>query len=109
MKILELNLSTTGFAALSETLALDALKALQQLSRQGKSMDLVFFDPPYASGLYGDVLEALNRLTLLSREALLVAECSSRTPLEDRYGMFVRIDRRVYGDIALEFFVREHT
>ena len=106
-KILERNLVTTGFVERSECVVLDVLKGLQQLSRQGKNFDIVFFDPPYSSNLYTAVLEALSSLPLLSDEALLVAECSSRVHLAERYGMFVRMDHRVYGDTALEFFVRE--
>jgi 16S rRNA (guanine966-N2)-methyltransferase len=105
--MLEKNLVRTGLEAKGECLALDALKGLNTLSQQGKVFDIVFFDPPYSSNLYTLVPEALNALSLLSDEALLVAECSARTPLAERYGMLVRIDRRVYGDTALEFFIRE--
>jgi 16S rRNA (guanine(966)-N(2))-methyltransferase RsmD len=107
VQVLEGNLASTGFAARSECIVLDALKGLQQLSRQGKSFDLVFFDPPYASGLYVSVPEELSSRLLMSDQALLVMECSSKTHLAEQYDMLARIDRRVYGDTALEFFVRE--
>lgn len=107
VKVLERNLATTGFAARSGMVVLDALKGLQQLSRQGELFDIVFFDPPYASGLYATVPEALSSSSLLSDQALLVIECSSKMPLAERYGMLVSIDRRIYGDTALEFFARE--
>ena|SRR6185369_3026191 len=104
---LEKNLARAGLEGAGQCLALDALKGLNLLSRQGKTFDIVFLDPPYSSNLYATVPEALSSLSLLSGEALLVAECSARIPLAERYGMLVRIDRRVYGDTALEFFVRE--
>ena len=107
--ILEKNLAKAGLAGRGECLALDAIAGLNRLSRQGKTFDIVFFDPPYSSGLYAAVPEALSSLSLLSDEGLLVAECSARSPLAERYGMLVRVDRRVYGDTALEFFVRGHT
>jgi len=107
VQVLEGNLARTGFATRSECVVLDALKGLQLLSRHGKSFDLVFFDPPYAAGLYGAVADALSTLDLLSEHSLLVMECSSRAPVAEHVGMLVRIDRRVYGDTALEFFVRE--
>ena len=106
-KVLERNLSSTAFAAVSECIVLEALKGLQLLSRQGKRFDLIFFDPPYAAGLYDSVAQALDRLSLLSDHALLVMECSAKMPLAERYGILVRNDRRVYGDTALEFFVKE--
>lgn len=107
--LLEKNLVKAGLVGRGVCLALDAITGLKRLSRQGKSFDIVFLDPPYSSNLYTTVPEALCSLSLLSGEALLVAECSARIPLAERYGMLVRIDRRVYGDTALEFFVREHS
>ena len=108
LALLEKNLARTGLDNRGECLAHDAIKGLNLLSRQGKTFDIVFFDPPYSSNLYATVPEALSSLSLLSDGGLLVAECSARIPLAERYGMLVRIDRRVYGDTVLEFFVREH-
>ena len=72
-----------------------------------EAFDIVFFDPPYSSDLYTAVPEALSSLSLLSDVGLLVAECSSRNMLAEHQGDLVKVDRRVYGDTALEFFVRE--
>lgn len=105
--ILEKNLAKAGLADRGECLAFDAIQGLKRLSRQGKQFDIVFLDPPYSSGLYVEVPEALSSLSLLSEGGLLVAECSSRLPLAERYSALVRVDRRVYGDTALEFYVWE--
>jgi len=107
MELLQRNLAKAGLAGRGEYLALDAMKAVNLLSKQGKVFDIVFFDPPYQSNLYLLVPEALNALSLLSARGILIAECSSRSPLADTLGGFARIDRRVYGDTALEFFVTE--
>jgi 16S rRNA (guanine(966)-N(2))-methyltransferase RsmD len=107
IQILKQNLVTTGFADRSDCVQMEVIKALQQQVRCGNVFDIVFFDPPYSSDLYTAVIEALSLLSLMSEEGLLVAECSSRIPLADRYGKYERIDRRIYGDTALEFFVRE--
>ena len=107
MAILEKNLVTCGVAAKAECVLLDAVKGLQLLSRQGKKFGIVFFDPPYLSNLYTCVFSKLSSLSLLSDEALLVAECSSRVPLAERFGALVKCDRRVYGDSALEFFTED--
>ncbi len=108
LALLEKNLARVGLDGRAECLSLDAMKGLNLLSRQGKQFDIAFFDPPYSSNLYATVPEALSTLSLLSDEGLLVAECSARTALAKRYDSLVRIDRRVYGDTALEFFVREN-
>lgn len=107
VSVLLKNLGRAGLAARGECLTRDVLAGLKLLSRQGKAFDIVFLDPPYSSDLYARVSEALSTFSLLSDGALLVAECSSRNPLPDHLGQLARIDRRVYGDTALEFFVRE--
>jgi 16S rRNA (guanine(966)-N(2))-methyltransferase RsmD len=107
LSVLEKNLVRAGLDSRGECLALDGLKGLNTLSRQGKVFDIVFFDPPYLSNLYAALLEAVSTLSLLSDDGLLVAECSAKIPLAERFDALVRIDRRVYGDTALEFFVRE--
>lgn len=104
---LEKNLAKAGLAGRGECLLLDALKGLKTLSLKGQAFDIVFFDPPYSSDLYLTVAGALSSFSLLAEGGLLVAECSARSPLADRFDTLVRIDRRVYGETALEFFAKE--
>ncbi|QEM68792.1 16S rRNA (guanine(966)-N(2))-methyltransferase RsmD [Geobacter sp. FeAm09] len=105
--VLEKNLEVTGLAARSQLLTVDCLKAVRLLASQGRRFDVVFFDPPYASALYGTVPEALDNLHLLADDGLLVVECAARNPLPERVGALIKDDRRVYGDTALEFFTLE--
>lgn len=107
LALLEKNLVKTGLADRGECLLLEALKGLAALSLRKKLFDIVFLDPPYSSNLYTPVLEALSSLSLVSDGGLLVVECAARSPLAERHEMLYRIDRRVYGDTALEFFARE--
>jgi 16S rRNA (guanine966-N2)-methyltransferase len=104
---LEKNLAKAGLAGRGECLLLDAMKGLKVLEAKGNKFDIVFFDPPYSSGVYHTVAGALSTHSLLSEGGLLVAECSSRTTLADRYESLAKIDRRVYGETALEFFTKE--
>jgi 16S rRNA (guanine(966)-N(2))-methyltransferase RsmD len=105
--VLEKNLTKAGLGSRGECLALDAIRGVNLLARQGKMFDIVFFDPPYSSVLYAPVSEVLGSLALMADGGLLVAECSSRNLLPDQLGTLVKIDSRVYGETALEFFVRE--
>lgn len=99
------NLQHTNLTNQATVLPLDVFQALKQLTRQGVHFDLVLLDPPYALGLQVKVLEQI--IPLLSSKGLVVAEAASREPLPERVGSCYRIDRRVYGDTALEFFVPE--
>lgn len=104
---LEKNISDSRLIDRSEIIAMDAIKALSLFARRGKKYDMVFFDPPYDSGLYVSVPETLASLGILDTNALFVAECSTRKPLPGYFGQIIRFDRRVYGDTALEFFTTE--
>lgn len=106
---LERNISDTRMIDRSEICAMDVIKALSLFARRGKKYDMVFFDPPYDSGLYVSVLETAGSLAIMDSHALFVAECSMRSPLPEKLGPLARLDRRVYGDTALEFFTMEGT
>ena len=57
----------------------DVRKVLPNLKRQqpALSFDLIFLDPPYAAGLYGPVMDLVQRLELLAPEGLTVAETAA--------------------------------
>jgi 16S rRNA (guanine(966)-N(2))-methyltransferase RsmD len=82
----------------------DAIKILPKLAP--KFFDLVYFDPPYQSDLYEPVLKALP--TLLTDEAMVIAECDRLRPLPDVMGDLVCCDRRQYGQTALIFYQFPH-
>lgn len=107
LAVLKKNLSLTHFAEQAGLLEMEAVKALRMLAVRGEQFDIVFFDPPYASGLYVTVPEELCNLALLASGGLLIAESSSRSPLPDHLGRLIKNDRRVYGDTALEFYIWE--
>lgn len=107
VEVLEKNLTISGFAQISEIIAMEALNALRLLAGRGRRYDLVFFDPPYESGLYASVPELLCSQGLLLSDSLFIAECSIRKTLPASFGPIVKSDRRVYGDTALEFYTLE--
>jgi 16S rRNA (guanine966-N2)-methyltransferase len=104
---LKKNLLAAHCVERAQILEMDVHKAMRHLSSRGVSFDLVFFDPPYASGLYDTVPEALCSLSLLAGGGMLVIEGSARNSLPDHVGGLVKSDRRVYGDSALEFYILE--
>lgn len=104
---LKRNLSATHCADRAETLVVEVHKALRHLAARSISFDLVFFDPPYASGLYLTVPEALCNLSLMAHGGVLIAEGAKRNIMPDNLGGLVKNDRRVYGDTVLEFYILE--
>ena len=70
----------------------------------GRPFDLVFLDPPYASGQLDATLAALASAALLAPEALVVAESDRRHPPGPVEGL-AAIDERRYGDTLITWFV----
>lgn len=105
--ILDKNLEATGFKDRADVLIMDAVKGLQSVTGRGRMFDLVLFDPPYSSGLYQPVLDALGSSGCLTADSVVVAECSARNPLQESYGRLTRFERRPYGDTVLELYIQE--
>jgi 16S rRNA (guanine966-N2)-methyltransferase len=85
--------------------------ALPRLVEAGRSADLIFLDPPYATPSSQSDQDALalnllggNCLALLAPDALVIAEHAKRRALDDRYGALLRIRLLQQGDAALSFY-----
>lgn len=82
----------------------DVVKRLETLA--GKEFDRIYFDPPYASGLYDTVLHAIARLNLLAPDGEMAVEHSPDLPISDIPGLQIVRQKR-YGNTALLFYTRE--
>ncbi|MBE9505071.1 MAG: 16S rRNA (guanine(966)-N(2))-methyltransferase RsmD [Proteobacteria bacterium] len=105
LSIIRENIKLCRFQEEVEIIPLDVKKAIPGLGKKGGGFDIIFIDPPYDTGLAAETLELLGESTL-SEKALVVAECSAREILEERYGKLVLKDIRRYGDTSLSFFER---
>ncbi|MEN9215298.1 MAG: RsmD family RNA methyltransferase [Gloeomargarita sp. DG02_4_bins_56] len=66
--------------------------------------DLIYFDPPYASGLYLPTLEAIVAYQLLAADGELAVEHCSQVPLPEAYLCLKRTRQKHYGDTVLSFY-----
>lgn len=80
----------------------DALAALRR-GLPGAPFDIVFVDPPYASGLAAQALELLADGAALSSGALVVVERASADALPAEVGRLVRFRTSKYGSTAVDF------
>jgi 16S rRNA (guanine966-N2)-methyltransferase len=92
----------TNAAQLGEAVEIRKLPLPAGLVRLSGPYDLVFADPPYAFTEYEALLAGL--LPLLTPEAEVVVEHSSRTDLPIEAGRLVRTDVRRYGESSLSFY-----
>jgi 16S rRNA (guanine966-N2)-methyltransferase len=82
----------------------DVLTRLETLS--GQTFDRVYFDPPYASGLYQPVLDAIVQFQLLSPDGEIAVEHSPKHSQVECLGLDI-IRQKRYGNTALTFY-RSH-
>jgi 16S rRNA (guanine(966)-N(2))-methyltransferase RsmD len=102
--VIEANIRALGIENDVAVINRDAAAALKQLAKEDKQFDIAFFDPPYASGLYDQVMRLLDEQALLSAGGVLVAEHRAKTPPGDRHGG-LRMYREVrQGESALAFY-----
>ncbi len=82
----------------------DAAVALKRLEEESEQFDVVFFDPPYASEIYHQVMNELGQDGLLSANAVVVVEHRGKTPPNPVYGK-LRMFRQVkQGESALALY-----
>jgi 16S rRNA (guanine966-N2)-methyltransferase len=84
-------------------------KFIERSAAEGKKFDVVFLDPPYASGEVEPLLEALGKGDVLSEGALVVAEHPTKSALPDEAGVLVKKKSYRYGDTALTVMERKQS
>lgn len=101
------NVRVCGIDSGYEILGRDVRIALVRLSLRGESFHLVFFDPPYASPLYDDVLDALGRGSLVKPGGRVLVMHHAKRRLHPQYGR-LRHHREVkQGENILSFYISD--
>jgi 16S rRNA (guanine966-N2)-methyltransferase len=102
--VIAANLAALGIASEATTINRDAAAALKRLEQEARQFEIAFFDPPYASDIYSQVMRQLGSGNLVSGGALVIVEHRAKTPPEPEYGR-LRICREVkQGESALAFY-----
>jgi len=98
-RLLKENLSNFDFNY--ETKFSDALVALDNF--QDIKFDMIFIDPPYASGLIEPVLIKIKNSTLLSEDGIVIIEHSSNFQISDKVIElgFSILKEKKYGDTSI--------
>ena len=102
--VIEANLSSLGLAPEATIINRDAAASLKRLDQESGQFDIAFFDPPYASAIYTQVMNQLGSGNLLAAEALVIVEHRAKTAPGPECGK-LRIFREVkQGQSALAFY-----
>ena len=105
--VIQANLDALGLGNQSRLVCREAHAALRQLAADMEVFDLIFFDPPYASGLYSMVMSDLGDGLLLNDDAIVVVEYRAKLALEGSYGRLSRFRDLKQGESALCFYRAE--
>lgn len=88
----------------TEVICGDVLKVLRKIKTA--RFDCIYFDPPYASGLYKTVLTLISERGLLAPTGQMIAEHGRDQRLPEVVGELYRGETRIYGQTAITFYGR---
>lgn len=83
---------------------MDARNALKVLERNGKQIDYLFLDPPYAEEKYYELAGTIVDANLLTDRAVIVCEHDKKTNLPEAFGEFKLSRNNAYGNIAISIY-----
>lgn len=96
------NLIKQNYAKAKETpnlIVKDYLEALKSL--KGKKFDIIFLDPPFATGFGENAIKKINEYNLLEEDGIIVFEHSiEKEYISDKYEI---IDNKKYGTIMVTY------
>ena len=101
VKIVKENLKTCGLQA--QVRQKDALSAL----RREEKFDLIFVDPPYDAGLYGEVLETIKSVDKLTDGGIIIVEARSTEPLPELAAPYGKRKEYRYGKVKIAVYTKE--
>jgi 16S rRNA (guanine966-N2)-methyltransferase len=82
----------------------EAVTALKMLSESQCTFDIVFFDPPYRSGLISRLCSLSELQHVLHSDSLLVIESRDCQDRECLSSVFYKNFERTYGDTLVQMF-----
>ncbi len=74
--------------------------------KRGGKYDIVFLDPPYASGLYDEILDSIASADILSQGGCIVAESPRELSLPELGEPYKKLKEYRYGRIKLTLYSR---
>lgn len=104
LKALKRNLESCQAGADSEIFPIPVHKALSLLKKRGERYDLIFVDPPYDRSWIEKTLPLLGGGDWSQEGSTMVVEHSPREVVSDRYGCWMLMDQRAYGQTRISFF-----
>ena len=103
LQVIRENLEACGMTDKARVVNRDATSYL----KSGEKFDLIFLDPPYASGLLEQALEEIVRFDICRRHGIIVAESAADKTLPPLAGPYALYREYRYGKIKLTVYHRD--
>lgn len=94
---------TTGFRLINRPV----MTALNYFKAESETFDIIYFDPPYDSPLYHQVLTEIGRTGILAASGLLLVEHRRNLALHENYGRIRPFREISQGETRLTFYKPE--
>ena len=102
-QVIRENLEACGMTDKARVVNGDAMSYL----KSGEKFDLIFLDPPYASGLLEQALEEIVRFDICRKHGIIVAESAADKTLPPLAGPYALYREYRYGKIKLTVYHRD--
>lgn len=103
--VLKRNLRDLDLRECCEFVKLNVEAGIRSAEKNRWTFDVVFLDPPYATGLADSTLRLIAESHILKAGSLVVVEHPCKETFSDRYRPLKMIDQRKYGRTGVSFFV----
>jgi 16S rRNA (guanine966-N2)-methyltransferase len=107
-RIIPANIKNCHFGERAVFVRQGASAALKRLTGDAP-FELICMDPPYGRDLIPPVLSAIDELSLLAEQGLVVAESGLKDPVPDKVGGLTCLEHRRYGSTIIHLFAATET
>jgi 16S rRNA (guanine966-N2)-methyltransferase len=104
VRLIRLNLASCGITSGYRILQGDVFTSLRTLAKEEFHAGIIFLDPPYHWGPYGDLVETLFRTRIAREESKVVIEHHRKASLPESGAGFQRLRTVQQGDKCLSFY-----
>lgn len=107
LKVIKENIAVTKEPDKFTVKKMDADKALEAFSEEGKIFDIVLLDPPYAHQKLEEQLQMMEANQLLAERCVVVCETDKTVELPESIGSLYKAKETVYGITQITIYRRE--
>lgn len=109
LKVIKENIAVTKEPEKFTIKKMDADKALEAFSEEGKTFDIVLLDPPYAQQKIEKQLEMMEKNHMLTDRSVIVCETDKMVNLPEEIGFLYKAKETVYGITQITIYRRDES